>query len=81
MKGLVIGRYIGAFDPKAKVSFNGKLVGHLARVYKGGWHPRFGPVKGPFQYWIFSPADGGKDILFYYGKQHRDRTLTKLYDV
>ena len=83
MKGLVIGRYTGVFDLKAKVSINGKLIGHMTREFEMSWYPRYGPVKGKLLRWTFHPLDGSKALDFYQynGTDYRDKKLMELYGV
>ena len=76
---LAIGHYKGGVTPKAKVEFNGQLVGHMLRRYYSGYHPRFGAV-WKLTDWEFEPLGGGKSVLFaaVMGAKYRNAALIKL---
>lgn len=76
-QGLVIGRYNNS--SLANVFFNGKLVGHVEKLFLHNWTPRYG-LKAKPDGWIFTPIDGNS-IRFpqFYGVDYRNRTLTKLF--
>lgn len=79
-KKLAIGNYkTHGFSSRAKVTFDGKLIGYLSRTYASGYNPRTGATY-KLHDWIFTPLAGDKTFAFaaVMGVEHRNASLLKI---